>query len=214
MSEKILLIGGGGHCKSVLDSLIEQNKYLSIGIIDVKENIGSFILGVPVIASDEQLASFYEEGYHDAFVTIGSIGDPKLRISFFELLTNIGFNIPIIIDNSACVSNHSLIQQGVFIGKQCVINAGVEIKKGAIINSGSIIEHDCRIGEFAHVASGTVLGGNVEIGANSHIGSNTTIKQKVNIGSNSIIGIGSVVLNNIDSNKLAYGNPCREVKNI
>ena len=214
MKKKMLLVGGGGHCKSVLDSLQELNEYAEIGIIDNKENIGKSVLGVPVIGCDDDLTNLFENGYKYAFVTVGSIGNPSLRRKLFNHLGEIGYEIPSIIDPSARVSNHTKIDKGVFIGKQSIVNVGSQIREGAIINTGSIVEHDCQVNAFAHIASGTVLGGEVTIGENSHIGSNTTIKQQVQIGSNSIIGIGSVVLKNIDHQTMAYGNPCREVKKI
>lgn len=214
MNKKILLIGGGGHFKSVLDSILELNEYTEIGIVDKKENIGKSIMEVPVVGCDDDLRFLIGDGYKYAFVTVGSIGNPSLRIKLFNLLSEIGYKIPVIIDNSAKVSKHAKVEQGVFIGKQCIVNADALIQKGSIINSGSIVEHDCQIGAFAHVAPGVVLGGEVVIGENCHIGSNATVKQQVHIGANSIIGMGSVVLQNIDSSRVAYGNPCREVKKL
>lgn len=214
MSKKILLIGGGGHCKSVLDSLLELDGYIEIGIIDKKENIGSTVMGAPVLGCDDDLRALFNDGYKYAFVTVGSIGNASLRIKLYNILSEIGYEIPSIIDLSAKVSKYANIGQGVFIGKQSLINAGSLIEKGAIINSGTIIEHDCQIGAFAHIAPGAILGGGVTVGENSHIGSNAAIKQQVNIGSNSIIGMGSVLLQNIEDNIMAYGNPCREVKKL
>lgn len=214
MNKKILLIGGGGHCKSVLDSLLELNEYAGIGIVDKKENVGKAVMDIPVVGCDDNLEALFREGYEYAFVTVGSIGYPILRIKLFNLLSEIGYQIPVIIDDSAKVSRHSIIEQGVFIGKQCTINAGALIQRGAIINSGSILEHDCQIGAFSHIAPGVVLGGDVVIGENSHVGLNSTVKQQIHIGSNSIIGMGSVVIRNIDHNTMAYGNPCMEVKKL
>jgi sugar O-acyltransferase (sialic acid O-acetyltransferase NeuD family) len=214
MNKKILLIGGGGHCKSVLDSLLELNEYAEIGIVDKKENLGKSVMGVPVVGCDDDLSDLFRDGYGYAFVTLGSIGNPTLRIKLFNLLSEIGYEIPVIIDDSAKVSKHAKIEQGVFIGKQSIVNAGALILKGSIINSGSIVEHDCQIGAFSHIAPGAVLGGEVVVGEHSHVGSNATVKQQIHIGSNSIIGMGSVVLQNIDSDTMAYGNPCREVKKL
>ena len=214
MNKKILLIGGGGHCNSVLDSLLELNEYAEIGIVDIKENIGSSVMGIPVVGCDDDLSTLFNNGHKYAFVTVGSIGNPFLRIKLFNLLSEIGYEIPSIIDFSAKVSKHAKIGQSVFVGKQSIINAGTLIQNGAIINSGSIVEHNCQIGAFSHIASGAILGGEVIVGENSHIGSNATIKQQVHIGSNSIIGMGSVVMQNIGNNIMAYGNPCREVKQL
>lgn len=215
MNKKILLIGGGGHCKSVIDSLLDLNEYTEIGIVDKKQNIGNSIMGIPIVGCDDDLLMLFNKQYTHAFVTVGSIGNPVLRIKLFTILSEIGYEIPVIIDPSSNVSKHSItIEQGVFVGKQSIVNAATVIKKGAIINSGSIVEHDCNIGKFAHISPGTVLGGEVVIGDNSHIGLNVTIKQQVTIGSNSIIGMGSVVLKNIKDNMLAYGNPCREMNKL
>ncbi|WP_026894335.1 acetyltransferase [Clostridiisalibacter paucivorans] len=214
MNKRILLIGGGGHCKSVLDSLLELNEYAEIGIVDKKENLGKSVMGVPVVGCDDDLPALFRDGYRYAFVTIGSIGNPTLRIKLFNLLSEIDYEIPFIVDDSAKVSKHAIIEQGVFVGKQSIINAGALIQKGAIINSGSIVEHDCQIGTFSHIAPGAVLGGEVVVGEKSHVGSNATVKQQIHIGSNSIIGMGSVVLHDIDSNTIAYGNPCKEVKKL
>jgi len=214
MNKRILLIGGGGHCKSVLDSLLELNEYAEIGIVDKKENLGKSVMGVPVVGCDDDLPALFRDGYRYAFVTVGSIGNPALRIKLFNLLSEFGYEIPVIIDDSAKVSKHANIEQGVFIGKQSIVNAGALIQKGSIINSGSIVEHDCQIGAFTHIAPGAVLGGEVVVGKNSHVGSNATIKQQIHIGSNSIIGMGSVVSQNIDPNTMAYGNPCRAVKKL
>lgn len=214
MNKKILLLGDGGHCKSILDSLLELNEYTEVGIIGEKENIGNIVMGVPIVGCDEHLPELLVKGYNYAFVAIGSVGNPCLRIKLFNLLKKIGYNIPVIVDSSAVVSIHSEIRQGVFIGKRCIVNAGALIKEGAIINSGSIIEHDCQIGEFSHVASGAILGGGVIIGRNSHIGANTTIKQQIHVGSCTVIGMGSIVLKNVNDSTMAYGVPCREVKRL
>lgn len=212
MSKKLLLIGGGGHCKSVLDSIPQANDYSEIGIIDKKENIGKLLLGVPIIGCDDDLLKLYQAGYDYAFVTVGSIGDPKLRIKLFEILEKIGFQIPNIIDATATVSDHANLEEGIFVGKHAVINAGAAIKKGAIINTAAIIEHDCLIEENSHIAPGAVLCGEVQVGVNTHIGARSVIKQQVKIGSNTIIGMGSVVLKDIEDYILAYGNPCKGVQ--
>ncbi|MGV8155245.1 MAG: acetyltransferase [Alkaliphilus sp.] len=212
MNKKILLIGGGGHCKSVVDSLLQANQYSEIGIIDKKENIGILTLSIPVIACDDDLPELYEEGYRHAFITVGSIGNTKLRIKLFEMIDKIGFEIPSIIDDTAIVSKHARIKKGVFVGKNAVINAGTSIGEGTIINTSSTIEHDCKIEEFVHIAPGTVLCGEVQIGANTHIGARSVVKQQIKIGANTIIGMGSMVVQDLKENIIAYGNPCKEVK--
>ncbi|WP_342420767.1 acetyltransferase [Paenibacillus sp. FSL E2-0178] len=210
--KKILLIGGGGHCKSVLDSLLRLDVYSDIGIIDRKENVGKDILGISIIGSDYDLQRLLTQGYIYAFVTVGSIGNPAHRIKLFQHMLEVGFQTPNIIDHSAIVSHDADVGAGVFIGKHAIINAGSVINTGAIINSGAIIEHDCFIGEFAHVAPGAVLSGGVQIGEHTHVGARSVIRQHLTIGSGTTIGIGSVVVSDLRNDVIAYGNPCMEVR--
>lgn len=212
MNKKLLLIGGGGHCKVILDSLLLDNPYDEVGVIDIAENVGKYILDIPILGSDDDLEELYRNGYHYAFLSLGSIGNPELRIKLYSTLERIGFTMPCIIDPTAIVSKYSELDHGIYIGKQAVVNPGVVLGKGVIINTSSIIEHDCIIEEFVHISPGSILCGGVSVGKNTHIGAGSMIKQQVKVGSNCVIGIGSVVLQNIKDAVMAYGNPCREVK--
>lgn len=208
-NKRILLVGGGGHCKSVLDSLIDYHEFSEIAIIDKAEKRGTEILGIPVIGSDEELEFLFNEGFKYAFVTIGSVGKPFKRIEIFSQLQKIGFEMPNIIDSSAIVSKHTTLGRCVYVGKNTVINSGATVGKGVIVNTSVTIEHECNIGDFVHIATGAVLCGEVNIGSNSHIGANSTIKQRIKIGENSIIGMGAVVLKNIPDHSVAVGNPAK-----
>lgn len=212
MSSRLLLLGGGGHCVSVIDSIKAQGQFKDIGIVE--RNIKDYrsVLGVPLVGSDEELCKLYEEGYHNAFVTLGSVGNVAPRMKLYQLLKSIGFSIPIITDPTAIVSSWAKIEEGTYIGKGSIVNAAARIGKCAIINTGAIIEHECIVGDYAHVASGAVLGGRVHVGDCSHIGSNATIRQGIIVGEKSLIGSGSVVVKNISNETLAYGSPCKEVK--
>ena len=213
MSKKLLLIGGGGHCRSVLDSILTLGEYSEVGIINKnKNNYVDNILGIPIIGCDEDLFKLYHDGYHYAFVAVGSIGKPLLRIKLYKMLEKIGFGIPNVIDTTAVIGRQVKMGKGIFIGKNAVINVGTSVGKGSIINTGSVVDHDCIINQFCHIAPGTVLCGEVEIGENTHIGAGSVIKQQIKIGSNTIIGMGSVVLKDIKDNVIAYGNPCKEAK--
>lgn len=54
----------------------------------------------------------------------------------------------------------------------------------------------------------------IQIGNHVWIGANVVVLPGVKIGDNSVIGAGSVVTHNIPENSLAYGVPCRIVKEI
>lgn len=209
--EKIILLGGGGHCKSVIDAIRSLNLYDIYGIIDIEKNIGQTICGINIIDCDKNLNKYRDMGIKKAFITIGSVGNSELRVKLYNLAFNIGFEFPIIADKTAIISESVHIGKGTFIGKGAIINADSSIGENCIVNTGSIIEHDCTIGDFVHISPGATVCGGVVIGNNTHIGANSTVLQYRKIGNDSIIGAGSIVTKDVKSNITAYGNPCREV---
>lgn len=207
MGNKLLLIGGGGHCRSVLDSLLELQLYEKIGIIDQP---GPPILGISVIGQDEDLPRLKEDGWTDAFITVGSIGDTSLRHKLFQMVKKMGFTIPSVIDPSAVIGGEVDFAEGCFVGKKAIVNAGSAIGVCAIINSGAIVEHDCIVGDFAHISPGAILCGGVNVGNDTHVGAGTSVKQCITIGRNTIIGIGSTIIYDIPDGVTVYGKPGKE----
>ncbi len=205
MSKKIVLIGGGGHCKSVLDTLLRNNEYNEIVITDHDTPVGTEIFGCRVLGTDDVLPVLLDKGYVDAFITVGSIKSTALRRKLYVMACDIGFNIVNVIDASAVVSDHCNLGKGIFVGKNAVVNADAEIGDCAIINTGAIVEHECKVGEFSHISVGTKLCGNVCVGDDSLIGAGSIIIQGIKIGSNVIVGAGSTVIRNIEYNSIRYG---------
>ncbi len=207
---RLLLIGGGGHCRSIIDSLALLNTYDEIGIVD--NNVTNEYLNAHYVGRDDDLVHLYESGWDNAFVSIGSVGNTLPRRKIYGILKEIGFKIPTIIDSTAVISKDIQIGEGCFVGKKAIINFGTVLRNCCIINSGAIIEHDCIIDEFSHVAPGTVICGNVNIGKDSHIGAGSVVRQSIKIGNEVMVGIGSVVVKNISNGTVAFGNPCCEIE--
>lgn len=207
--KKIILLGGGGHCKSVIDAIESVNEYEIAAIIDKPGNIGRDVCGYKIEACDEKLGEYFAAGIKYCFIAIGSVGNPEARIKAFNLACDMGFILPGIVHAAAVVSPRAKMGRASFAGAGAVINSGAAVGDNCIINTGAIIEHDCVIGDNVHVATGAVLSGGVAVGANSHIGSGACVRQYVKIGGGTIIGSGANVVGDIGDNAVAYGNPCR-----
>lgn len=209
MGRRLLLIGGGGHCHSVIDSILSLNTFEEIGIID---NMNISCLGITVVGTDDDLPRLFSEGWSDAFITVGSVGNTAIRRRLYEMAKSLGFNFPTIVDPTATVAKECEIGEGAFIGKHAIVNSGSSLGVCTIINTGAIIEHDCSIGDFSHISSGTVLCGQVRVGSDSHVGARSVIRQQIVIGNHTLIGLGSVVVKNFPDSVKAYGNPCKVVE--
>lgn len=195
--EKIVILGMGGHAKSIIDAIKRQNLYEIIGYVVNETSINAEEKDYPVIGRDEDLQKLFQQGIQNVAFGIGFLGKSKVREKLYIQLKEIGYSFPIICDPSAIISKAVEIGEGTFIGKGAIINTGVRIGKMCIINTGSILEHGCQVDEFSHISVGTVLCGEVKVGKGTFIGANSTIIQGKKIDSNCIIGAGETIKKNI-----------------
>ena len=190
--KEILLIGGGGHCKSVIDIIEQEGKFEIIGIIDKAELFGTNILGYPVIGNDLDLENLAKKHSY-ALITIGQINSPKQRIKLFDLAKNAGFTLPSIVSPRAYISKHAFIGNGVVVMHDVIINANVSIGVNCIINSKALIEHDSKVHEHCHISTNTTINGGVIIESGCFIGSGAILRESIKIKKNSFIKAGSLV---------------------
>jgi sugar O-acyltransferase (sialic acid O-acetyltransferase NeuD family) len=190
--KEIILIGGGGHCKSVIDVIEQEAKFEISGIVDKPELLGSKILGYQVIGNDLNLESLAKK-YNYALITVGHIKSPLLRIKLFELVNKAGFTLPPIISSNAYVSKHSKIGNGSVVMHHAIVNANTSIGNNCIINSKALIEHDCSISSHCHISTNATINGGVKIGSKCFVGSNVVTKDNISIKENSFIKAGTLV---------------------
>ena len=212
--EKIILIGCGGHAKSVVDSIEAQGVYEIAGFIAEKADNDYEYRGYKIIGTDEDLVSIYDGGIKNACICIGYMGKGSVRQKLYNTLKDIGYVLPVIVDPSAILAKDAVIGEGTFVGKRAVINSGAAVGNIAIINTGAIIEHDCVIGDYTHVAVNATVCGNVEIGSSCLVGAGATVIQEIKIGNYAIIGAGSVASKNVEEEHIAVGVPAKSIKKL
>ncbi len=204
MKEKIILIGGGGHCKSCIDVIEQEGKYQIAGIVDLSEKLHQKILGYEIIATDDDLTQLVKE--HENFlITLGQVKNPEKRIRLFETVRALGGKLPVIISPLAYVSKHAKIKEGTIVMHYALVNAGAKIGKNCIINTRALIEHDAVIEDHCHIATDTVINGGTKVGRGTFFGSNSMTREYIEIGSNCIIGGGARVLQNLPSHSIFKG---------
>lgn len=154
--------------------------------------------------SQTAIAAFKE---NDFFI---AIGNNNIRQKVFDTLAEQGLYPANAIHPSAVIDTSAKItSQGVMIAANVVINPLAKIGIAAICNTGCIVEHECVVGDFAHIGPGAVLCGNVKVGSNSFVGANAVVRQGVSIGNNVMIGAGAVVLKDVPDNVTVVGVPAK-----
>ncbi len=187
--EDIILVGYGGHARSVADCIERAGVYRIIGYTDTVRYETKYTY----LGTDDVLEQYRLKGIKNAFVAIGYMGKGNLRENLYQKLKKLDFILPIIIDPSAIISTSAKVKEGTFIGKGAIINAEVKIGKMCIINSKTLIEHESYIDDFSHIAVGAVLCGQVHVGCNSFIGANATIIQDIKLPEKTFVPAGKVI---------------------
>jgi len=190
MKHEIILIGGGGHCKSVIDVLEQENRYKIAGIVDKKERIGEHVLGYEVIGCDDNLPSLFQQ-FKYALVTLGQIESSSLRKKLFGALKDIGYTLPVVISPFAYVSKHAVIEEGTVVMHHACVNAAASVGKNCIINTKALVEHDAVIGDNCHISTAGVVNGGVKVANDSFYGSNATSKEGLEVSG--FIKAGSII---------------------
>ena len=187
----ILLIGGGGHCRSCIDVIEEEKKYNIAGIVDNNIPLGTDVLGYKIIGNDSDL-EVLRSSYSYAFITVGQIKNASVRKKLFEFAVKLGFDVPRIVSPRAFVSRHATIDKGTIVMHDALINASASIGKNCIINTKSLIEHDATIKDHCHISTGAIINGSVLVGEESFIGSGTITHHNTSITNNCVISAGTI----------------------
>lgn len=202
----MILIGYSGHA-FVVYGIFKTAGIKVMGYCDAEEKgYNPFQLKYFGKETDEAaIEKLKAEGY---FI---SIGDNSIRRKIFLQLADRAAQLPVnaihpsaIINQFATISGH-----GIMISANAIINPLAKIGLGVICNTGCIIEHECIIGDFAHIGPGAVLCGNVTVGEQSFIGAGAVIRQGISIGKNATIGAGAVVVKDVADDSLVVGCPAR-----
>ena len=205
MKRSLILIGGGGHCKSVIE-VAESAGYEIKGILDMPDEVGKEVLpGHKIIGTDDDIPQYVEEC--DFIITVGFIKNPALRIKLYNKVKAAGGRLATIIASTAHVSKYAELGEGTVIMHQAFVNAGAKIGDNCIINTFVNIEHDAEVGNQCHISTGTMVNGECKIGENCFIGSQSVCANCIEIASDIIVGAGSVVRKSIRVKGIYAGNP-------
>lgn len=202
--KNLILVGGGGHCKSVID-VAESAGFSILGILERPEEVGKKVLDYEVIGTDDDMAKFADQA--EFIVTVGQIKSPDLRIKLHKMLADAGCRLATIISPTAHVSKYTTIGEGTVVMHQAVVNADAKIGKGCIINTFANIEHDVVIGDYCHISTGAMVNGGCEIGDDCFIGSQSVLANGISVCDECVVSAGAFVLKPIKEKGVYMGNP-------
>lgn len=209
MSLPVLVLGGGGHAKVLIEALLVNSAVIA-GIVDSDPQLaGTLVLGIPVLGGDDIVNDFP----HEEILLVNGLGSVKVpvkRRELFDRFKREGYQFATVIHPSVVIASDVKLEEGVQLMAGVVIQPGCRIGSNTIINTKASVDHDCIVGDHVHIAPGVTLSGGITIGSCSHIGSGATVTQGVVIGVGCLVAAGAVVTNDIADRVMVRGVPARE----
>lgn len=196
----LVIYGGGGHAKSLIDLIRAAGKYTIAGILDDGIPAGTRILGVNVLGGGELLPVLRHRGIFQAVNAVGGIGSITPRLAVYSRLADAGFTCVSVIHPRAFIEPTAVVADGCQVFFNAYIGSDVSVGFGVIVNTGAIVSHDCALGEYANVSPGAILAGAVQVGRTALIGMGATINLGVRIGDGARVGNSAVVKKDVPEN--------------
>jgi sugar O-acyltransferase (sialic acid O-acetyltransferase NeuD family) len=204
MSDGVIVIGGGGHGKVVVSTLLSSGVTVTGIYDDDKERWGKEILKCRILGPLSMIESI------GCAYAVAAVGDNLLRsriVSRFEKLNWVRAIHP-----AAYVHPSAVIGAGTVVFAGAVIQPDALIGEHCIINSAATIDHDCIIGDYVHIAPGVKLAGNVKVEEGAFLGIGSAAIVGITVGKWTIVGAGGVIIEDLPSKAIAVGVPAKAIK--
>jgi sugar O-acyltransferase (sialic acid O-acetyltransferase NeuD family) len=205
----VVVYGTGGHGKVIVD-ILRANGIRIAGFLEDNPQKRGDEYGLKILGGAEWLK---EAAGQTIAVALG-IGDNFARRAVAERCIAAGACLLTAVHPSATIAASATISPGTVIMPHAVVNADAVIRQGAIINTGAIVEHDCTVGDFAHLSPRAAVGGNVQVGDLSWLGMGSIVIPNRKVGRGSIIGAGATVIHDIGDWTVAVGTPAHVLKEL
>ncbi len=202
--KQLVLIGGGGHCKSVIEAA-ESAGYTVLAILDTPENVGKTVLKHTVTGTDADIPAYVSQA--EFIVTVGHIKDPAVRIKLHERVKAAGGRLATVVASTAYVSAYAGIGEGTVVMHRAMVNAGARIGSGCIINTFANIEHDAVVGDYCHISTGAMVNGDCQVGEGAFLGSQSVMVNGTSVCAGCVVGAGSLVRKSLRKKGVYSGNP-------
>lgn len=193
-----VLLGGGGHARSVADAI--QRRGHSIEAVVDSSPTGSW--DSRLLAAD---ADGLELARSNDFVAVPALGSNAARLRLLDEARAVQVAMPVFIALTATVSRAAGLGEGTVVLEHAHVGAGSTVGHAVVVNTAAVVEHDAIIGDGTHVAPGAVILGGCIVGESCLIGAGATVLPSVRIGDGAVIGAGATVTADVDAGATVVG---------
>ena len=191
-----LLIGGGGHARSVA-AVIRGTGGSVVGVVDPAPRLA---WPCPVHRSEEAALA----AGCDAPAVV-AIGGNQARLDAQRQCLEAGLAVGSLVASTATVAGG--LGRGSVVLEHAHVGPGASLGEAVVVNTGAVVEHDCSVGDAVHIAPGAFLLGECVVGAHALVGSRAVVLPGRTVGSGARVGAGAVVTEDVPPGATVVGVP-------
>lgn len=204
MTKGLLVLGFGGHARSVADVALACG-YDALLFVDDNAREGESFLGFPVQGT-------WPDTLPQGWLALPASGLGHARQAQIDEAARRGWNLATLIAPTATVGVGARIDLGTFVGQHAHVGPMARVGRACILNTGCSVEHESSVGDFSHVSVNTTIAGRSSVGAHCFIGAGATIIDGVDVCEEVTVGAGSVVIEPLRIPGVYAGCPARHVE--
>jgi sugar O-acyltransferase (sialic acid O-acetyltransferase NeuD family) len=188
-SNGLLIVGAGGHGRSVAEAAMLQKKWDFIHFVDDRALDTDNINGFPLVAPPHDLFSIAPK-YQGIVI---AIGHNTTRAKFIQKLLDNSLPLVTIIHPHAFVSQFAEIAAGCTIMSGACVGANARVGVGCIVNCNSTVDHDCVLNAYCHLGVGVHLPGGVKLGQGALLQAGVSAAAQIDIPAWTVWPVGKAV---------------------
>lgn len=156
----LLIIGAGGHGRSVAEAAMLQQRYQLLGFLDDGCAPGTRVLGWPVLGTVADLPQIANQ----ANTVIVAVGNNAVRERLVQQVLALGLPLATVVHPFSAVSPSAALAAGCAVMAGAVVGTEATLGLAAIVNAGAVVDHHAVVEDFGHLGVGAVMGGGTRLG--------------------------------------------------
>jgi len=209
----VLIVGAGRHALEIFRYYEDAGRSAEVAgfLTESRFFTGNEQLPQPVELIENWLSLPAED--RSRYLLIVAIGSPERR-HLIAGLEAAGARFDTLIHPTAYIGREVIIEEGVQIGPGCILTTEIRVGAHSILNVGCSLSHDVTLGRMCTLSPGVRLAGKVTAGQGVFFGIGAAVIDKVTIGDGSVIAAGACVTCDIPSGVMAAGVPATIRKQV
>jgi sugar O-acyltransferase (sialic acid O-acetyltransferase NeuD family) len=187
---RLLIVGAGGHGRSVAEAVLMSDDFELVGFLDDGAfACGGDVWGLPVLGPAAGFDGYLSVASH----AVVAIGNNALRQRLCGQLKAAGFALASVIHPHAIVSPRAKLGEGVAVMAGAIVGTEAVLGQGVILNCGAVVDHHAQVQDFGHLGVNACMAGGSILGALAWMQAGSAVSYGVQLASGTVLKPGEAI---------------------